>query len=246
MVREMSFGCAMVSECGRRRENQDRAAIAEADGHWCWVVADGLGGHGGGERAAAAAVQAVLDAFKAQPASSEEAVLEYFRAANAAVAAERSGAPALSGMRTTLALALSDRRSLHWGHAGDSRVYLFRQGRVAAQTQDHSVPQAMAAAGEIRSADIRFHEDHNRLTRSIGGDGEARPSTGGLSGALAAGDALLLCSDGFWEPVTEREMEVELAKAVNTDAWLEGMNARLRTRLQPDSDNFTAIAVLVD
>ena len=113
------------------------------------------------------------------------------------------------------------------------------------QTADHSVPQALVRAKELTPAEIRHHPDRNRLLRVVGDDKPLRPELPAAPVALQAGDAFLLCSDGFWEGVTEGEMEVALAKARDAADWLARMTLGLRRKDQPGQDNYTALAILV-
>jgi len=114
------------------------------------------------------------------------------------------------------------------------------------QTRDHSVPQALVDAGALQPDMIRNHPDRNQLLRSLGSPGPLHPTLLGHPVALAAGDAFLLCSDGFWEYVLEAEMEQELAEASNPQTWLSRMEARLLWRAPAWHDNYTAIVVLVN
>jgi serine/threonine protein phosphatase PrpC len=132
-----------------------------------------------------------------------------------------------------------------WAHCGDSRLYWFRDGRLRAQTRDHSVPGSLAAAGEIAPEQIRFHADRSRLRRSLGGKTEAQVTIGSIDHPIQSGDAYLLSSDGFWEWVTEPEMEADLTASAGADDWLQRMQFRLRERASADHDNYSAIAVLV-
>ncbi len=147
---------------------------------------------------------------------------------------------------STATLSRAGGRTARWAHVGDSRLYHLRDGRIAAQTADHSVPQALVNAGEITTDAIRFHEDRNRLLRTLGNDREARPTINDTALALAPGDAFLLCTDGFWEYVTEPEMETTLARAATPDGWLLAITALILERAPPDPDNFSAVAVFVD
>lgn len=235
-----SFTTAKVSDAGGRGYNED---CCEQRGN-CWVLADGLGGHGGGEVASRLAVDAVLAALAGVPPSAA-AIVHAVQAANGALHRQQRTNPSIERMRTTLVMLASDGATALWGHVGDSRLYHFRNGRVAAQTEDHSVPQAMVRAGELRPAEIRHHEDRNRLLRTLGNDEEPRPTLIPGPVQLATGDAFLLCTDGFWEYVTETEMEITLAKATDPANWLHIMTRRLLERAEPDHDNYTAMAVFV-
>jgi hypothetical protein len=126
---------------------------------------------------------------------------------------------------------------------GDSRFYHLQNGRVVNQTKDHSVPQVLADAGDIRPREIRGHEDRNRLLRTLGMEGEVKPTV--LKDPLAYGDQdlFLLCSDGFWELVDETEMEVDYTKARDLSDWLAKMEDKIITRGKGEYDNYTALAL---
>jgi serine/threonine protein phosphatase PrpC len=157
-------------------------------------------------------------------------------------------------MAATLVVLLIRQDQAIWGHVGDSRLYLFRQGRLLLQTKDHSVPQMLVGEGEMGLDEIRGHPDRSRLLRALGdGHDEIRPRLQAPF-ALQPADAFLLCSDGFWEYVLEAEMETALAEAEDPDQWLRLMQQRYllpaveRERLaeakeRADNDNYSALAV---
>jgi hypothetical protein len=144
-------------------------------------------------------------------------------------------------MKSTAVVLVANQNAAVCGHIGDSRLYHFRASHIAHQTQDHSVPGALAASGDIGLQQIRFHEDRNRLLRSLGGESESSPTIETRN--LTQGDAFLLCSDGFWEYVNELEMEVDCAKASTPAEWMSFMTARLLQRAQPENDNYTGMGV---
>ncbi len=239
------FSTAVLSEAGGRAGNQDCARYGMRGGLYCWALADGLGGHGGGESAAELAVTSILGQFESYAECSPAALRTYVEAAAQAVVHGQRQNPAHAAMRTTLVVLLADSAGAMWAHAGDTRLYYLRAGRIASQTRDHSVPQAMVDAGRMSAGEIRFHEDRNRLLRSLGG-GESGATFEDQARRIAPGDAFLLATDGFWEYVRELEMEVELAKAAAPGEWLAGMAARLRARAPEGNDNYSAIAVFVN
>ncbi len=237
------FETEVLTSSGGREVNEDRGSYLLHNGAGCWVVADGLGGMGGGEIASQLASDAVLAGFRASGRVASEVLSAALQAANQAVCANQQGEQRLSAMRSTAVVLLADAGQAQWAHIGDSRLYHFRDGRVAAQTLDHSVPQMLASAGEIHPNEIRFHEDRNRLLQSLGARDGCRPEILKMPVVLEAGDAFLLASDGFWEHVTETEMEADLATASGPAAWLRRMEARLKQRVSTRHDNYTAIAV---
>jgi serine/threonine protein phosphatase PrpC len=237
------FETQVLSSAGGRKRNEDVAGFQMLEEIGCWALADGLGGHGGGALAAKLAVEAILESFRAAPACAPERLRDYFNAADAAIRRAQQEQPRFSRMGATAVVLLSDFQCALWGHVGDSRLYYFEGGKLAAQTRDHSVPQALCNAGEITAAEIRFHEDRNRLLRSLGGDSACRPSIEKPARPVAPGDAFLLCTDGFWEYVTEAEMEQELVRAAAANDWLDGMEQRLKLRARGEHDNYSAVAI---
>ncbi|WPL17896.1 PP2C-family Ser/Thr phosphatase [Thiorhodovibrio winogradskyi] len=241
----LRFRTAQLSAAGGRQVNED--AIAQGAG--CWALADGLGGHGGGEVAARLAVDAALAALKdRQP--EPQALNEAIAAAHQAVVNSQQDAPRLVGMRTTLVLLVSDGQHAAWAHVGDSRLYGFRAGKLWMQTADHSVPQVLALAGEITPEQIRGHEDRNRLLRCLGQERPPKPALNPEPNqdpiALQPGDVFLLCSDGFWEGIDEARMQLSLAQATDPGAWLATLEQHLLAQAEPGHDNYSALAIFVD
>jgi serine/threonine protein phosphatase PrpC len=246
-MQKIAFITAGLTETQQRRRNEDFYDYLWVDGVGCWVVADGLGGHQGGEVASRLAVESIMTAFDGQPEISLEAVTRYLQAAQQALLSRQKEDSLLSGMRTTIVLLLAEPGAAIWGHAGDSRLYHFRGGRILNRTKDHSVSQALANSGEIKPEEVRFHEDRHRLLRVLGQDEDFRPTIIKTKQFVEAGDAFLLCTDGFWELVLETEMEADLGRANTPEAWLEKMQNRIRERTLKESnkkhDNYTALAL---
>jgi serine/threonine protein phosphatase PrpC len=241
----MEFETGRIDNVGGRTSNQDYAGfvILEQEKAACWVVADGLGGHLGGETASKTAVEVILAAFKQNPGCSTEAVTQYLLAAQNELLRIQGQNPRLSQMRTTVVILVTDFERAIWGHIGDSRLYRLEDGKIRFQTRDHSVPQSMAAAGDIATDQVRHHEDRNRLLRSMGQPESFRPEIFEKKESLYDGDVFLLCTDGFWEYVEEPEMEIDFAKAKNSTEWLYKMEGRILKRAEGEFDNYTAIAV---
>ena len=238
----MPFVTDLVSRTGGREINEDYCGFLELGEAACWVVADGLGGYQGGEAASRVAVEAALNSFRANPQLSPEVLQSHLEAAQQAVLQAQKAQPRLSTMRTTIVVLITDSKCALWAHVGDSRLYCFENGRMAFCTSDHSVVQAMVDAGELSADQIRHNEDRNRLLRCLGNpDGEIRPTILQQPRTLARGTSFLMCTDGFWENITETEMEVDFTKADKSGEWLVWMTDRVMERITEDSDNYTAI-----
>jgi serine/threonine protein phosphatase PrpC len=242
----MKFHTALVTSKHGRTSNQDCAGYVLLDGLGCWVVADGLGGHNGGEIASRLAVERITAAFEANPGIAPEALGSYLQAAQEAILDRQQAQPELASMRTTVVLLVANNQAATCAHLGDSRFYHFRQGKIIFQTKDHSVPQALVNAGELAPEALRFHEDRSRLLRALGEDSELRLVIASRQ-EIQPGDAFLLCTDGFWEYVMEEEMHQALAIADTPLAWLKEMEHVLRHRTEERqnkrADNYTAVSV---
>ena len=232
---------ASYTDTGGRALNEDSARQARlGEDRLCLVVADGLGGHGGGAQASAAAADTICRAWRGDAAP--EDLKRLVRMGHEAVTAIQT--PQCAMKSTVVALELVGSRAA-WAHVGDSRLYHFAGGKLVFQTKDHSASQIAVYMGEITVEQIRFHEDRNRVLRALGQDGALTVEAG--EELLCPGrHAFLLCSDGFWEYVLENEMAADLACAADPLDWLIRMRSRLMGRVPPDNDNNTAAAAWVD
>lgn len=232
---------AVYSDPGGRKENEDSVRfLRQGQDSLCLIVADGLGGHGGGKTASSAAVETVCAGWAGEADPSDLAE----RITQAHQAVRKRQTPDCTMKSTAVVLAVHGTDAA-WAHVGDSRLYHFFQGRLDFQTRDHSASQVAVMLGEITPDQIRFHEDRSRILRALGQEGDLHAETG--SRTLAPGrHAFLLCSDGFWEYVLEAEMESELRAAKTPQEWLDAMRNRLSRRASADNDNNTAAAVWID
>jgi protein phosphatase len=190
-----------------------RARSGNEDSYFCgrtvFAVADGLGGHQGGEVASAAAVEplAALDGREfAEPAKAAEALTAAIREANSAILERAAGDPGLWGMGTTVtAAALAGDRNLQLAHVGDSRAYLLRDGSLDQLTTDHTVVGELVRRGRLTPAQAAIHPERSILTRAVGLDPQIPVDTPDPL-ELRDGDQVLLCSDGLTEAVDDGQI----------------------------------------
>jgi serine/threonine protein phosphatase PrpC len=189
-----------------RNENQDAfAATPLRSGVGVGVVvADGMGGMAGGGEAAVAAVSAALKVLATGQAD-RDTVAAAMDAANDAVAVVRSEINGQPGTTLTIAAVLGHDAVI--GHAGDSRAYLVHAGVAMVVTSDHSWVGDQVRAGALAPGSERRHPRRNVITRAVLGD-ELEAEL--LSITLEDGDLLMLCSDGFWEPISDDDIAVLL------------------------------------
>jgi protein phosphatase len=165
------------------------------------AVADGMGGHVGGEVASRLAIEAAV-------AGDGDAV-ERVRAANAAVVGTALDRPRLAGMGTTMTLALFSGTAVEIGHIGDSRAYLFRDGSLLQLTRDHSLVAEMIASGELTPEEAAVHPFRSVITRAIGM--ESNIVIDRVRRDLLPGDRVLLCTDGLTTMLRHEEIAALLA-----------------------------------
>lgn len=244
----ITLSVAQITGIGDRQTNQDALGMAEQESLACFVVADGAGGHRGGEIAAHLVVQAVLDSFIQDLSFGSRALQSYIDEAILKVAQGKTGVDSPPDMSATVAAVLIDRknRCALWAHMGDTRVYLFRSGQISSITKDHSVVQQFIDAGYCKPEEVRTHPQRSVLFAAIGAEGDTRPALSDDTLIIEDGDALLICSDGFWEWVAEAEMEQALTAAQDVDQWLARMAdmAKINSSASAKArDNFTAFAI---
>lgn len=233
---------ASISECGSRQHNEDAIYFEICQTEACFAVADGLGGHGFGEIASQEAIRLFRQDFNENHCKT--APSSVICAVHACLLELQKERHLPYTMLTTAVFAQIFDMRLRYAHVGDSRLYLFRDGQLFTRTKDHSVTQMLAACGEISEEEIRGHPDRNRLLQAAGMPGkELRPDEKELE--LLPEDAILLCSDGFWEAVTEQNMLECLKQANDVWNWLARMNEQILSRKTENGDNYSAVGVWI-
>lgn len=237
------ISAALKSEKGRRPANEDAGLVMTSeelgDVEGLYVVADGMGGRASGETASKIAINAVRDSFLSKTHTNDLATLlaECLQTANEAVYGEAQAKPDLQGMGTTCVAAAVRDGQVYFAHMGDSRIYLLRDGRLDILTEDHSFVAEQVRAGKITEEDARKSRFRNVITKAIGLEPDAQPTTG--STEFQPGDVLLLCSDGLSGPVKDDEIaDILLDSSDSDEACNRLVDAALRNG---GSDNVTAL-----
>jgi len=242
----MNFSIHQASHIGNRRFNQDRVAYAYNNEALLLVLADGMGGHLHGELAASLTIEAFVESFgrRARPriADPNEFIMGAMRYAHERIMKlphdkDMGGFPG-----TTCVAVLIQEGKMYCGHAGDSRLYLVRDGAVLARTNDHSVVQHWFKSGRISADEARVHPLRNQITHCLGGIDDQFYMEPGEPVALRSGDVLLLASDGLWGPFTDEELVGAFATGTVADI-LDGLIASALWREGGHSDNVTGVAV---
>jgi PPM family protein phosphatase len=202
----MKVDVGVATDKGQVREGNEDAYLVEPP---LYAVADGMGGHRGGEVASQLALETIADLFR----KGDVPLAEQVRQANRAVF-ERSGEDrAVAGMGTTLTAALVQRELAHVMHVGDSRAYLLRAGTLRQLTEDHTLVNRMVKAGEITPEEAEIHPHRNVITRSLGTEADVDVDEQDVG--LLDGDRLLLCSDGLTGMLSEGQIQAILEAATS-------------------------------
>jgi protein phosphatase len=232
------------SDVGRTRSGNEDSYFC---GRTVFAVADGLGGHQGGEVASAAAVAplAALDGREfADPDQAAEALAVAIREANSAILDRAAGDPGLWGMGTTMtAAAVAGDSHLQLAHVGDSRAYLLRDGDLEQLTTDHTVVGELVRRGRLTPEQAAIHPERSILTRAVGLDPRVLVDTPDPVG-LRPGDQVLLCSDGLTEAVADDRIAELLSAGADGETACRSLIDAANTAGGPD--NITVVLIRVD
>ena len=246
----LALEVATMTRRGGRNHNEDACGHWHSAGHLCGVVADGAGGHGGGDKASKIAVETILGLFAEAPTIASEAMARVILESNRSIIRHRADNREVQNMYSTVvafAIDLQSGRGL-WGHSGDSRLYVFRGGRIATSTRDHSLVQSLVDSGMLAAEEMRSHPQRSELLSALGVEEEdLQIAVPPQAWEALAGDVFLLCTDGLWEYVEDPQLESSLAEADNALAWLHSLEQGVLKGAvrKPRHDNFTALAVWV-
>ena len=166
----LALQVALLSEAGGRRYNEDACGHWNSERHLVCVLADGAGGHGGGDVASRLAVRELIGRFAHKPATDAAALGALVHEINRALIGQRVSGTPNADMHSTVVCLVIDyvARRAHWAHAGDSRLYWFRRAQLLGRTRDHSLVQSLVDAGVIGEGDLRRHPQRSELRSALG------------------------------------------------------------------------------
>ena len=233
---------AAVSHVGKIRANNQDSGYA---GEYLFVVADGMGGHAGGDVASAIAVKRIIETDRqfVSGSDAEFALHTALTAANAQLAETVFDHSELTGMGTTVSGLILVNGQVVIAHIGDSRIYLLREGELTQVTADHTFVQRLVDSGRITEEEAAVHPRRSVLMRVLG-DVDATPEIDTSILATQPGDRWLLCSDGLSSYVSQDK----ILHALNTIADAETATERLVKEAldQGAPDNVTVVLVDID
>ena len=205
----MKYNVSKANRLGNRKSNQDRMGVVETRHAVLLVLADGLGGHAGGDLAAETVVKCAIRLFKAatQPIRNPAAFINdiILRAQREVLNLATTSNPPLQAKSTCVVCIVQDGFA-YWGHLGDSRLYVIRNKTLLTRTIDHSRVEELFKQGLITEKEKDTHPDKNLITRCIGSETHRPQPSISRALPLQRGDVILLCSDGLWAPLSDKEI----------------------------------------
>ena len=241
----MRFTIFQDSYIGGRKVNQDRLAYSYSKEVLMMVIADGMGGHARGEIAAEVAVNTMTNRFQQEARTTLRRPKEFLESAihtaHRAIVAFADQHDMLECPRTTVVGCIVQNGKACWAHSGDSRLYLVRDGKLAATTIDHSRVQQLIESGSITPAQAAVHPDRNKIYNCLGG---VLPPlvTHSEEWNLKVGDTILLSTDGFWGQLSGDFIAAKLARESLLDLVPKLMEEAER-KAGAESDNLSVIGL---
>jgi len=242
---------ASLTDVGLQRANNEDSSLywePESDDEFrrkgrLAVIADGMGGHDGGQEASRMAVETVRQVYEHEFAGDPQATLVAgLQTAHNAIQHFAAQHPQFTGMGTTCtALAIVDRQ-LSFAHVGDSRLYLLREDKLSRLTRDHSYVSRLVETGIVRLEDAESHPQRHILTAALGSGHAIVPDAPEQSVTLQEGDTLILCTDGLWGVVGEQELAQVARSSAATDTCLKLVRSALE---HGGPDNVTVIVLRI-
>jgi PPM family protein phosphatase len=241
----MRFTIFQDSRKGDRKGNEDRIGYSYSREVLLMVVADGMGGHLQGEVAAEIAVTEITRRFQQEARNRlrrpADFLVSALNAAHHAIVSHAVEQNLLECPRTTCVACVVQNGTAHWVHAGDSRLYVLRQGNLVAATSDHSRVQQMIESGAITVEAAARHPDRNKIFSCLGGVVPPQMSIA-RDFPLQTGDTIVLSSDGFWSQIPPPLVGSMLRKQSVVDLF-PGLLTEAQRRAAGESDNLSVVAM---
>jgi len=229
-----------------RKNNEDFYGVSNTTNGIVCVVCDGMGGHNGGEVASKIAVESIIAFFeKKKHDDIKQALINAFEFANKKIINEANNNSKLNGMGTT-ACALLMHGNYAWiAHVGDSRIYLFsaRKKRLYRLTKDHSLVQSLIDQGIISEKEAVNHPNRSEILKALGIKNDIEAEVTKKPILLAKDDIFLLCTDGLYSEVLDKEIEKILTKSLSLQEKSDLLMQEVNTIGGHDNITFQLIKV---
>ena len=241
----MRFTIFQDSRLGDRHGNEDRVGYSYGRDVLLMTIADGMGGHQDGEVAAELAITEITRRFQQEARNKlrkpAEFLVSAIQSAHRAIVSHAVAHNLLECPRTTIVACIVQNGNAYWAHAGDSRLYILRNGELVAATQDHSRVQMMIESGEITPEMAARHPERNKIFSCLGGVVPPQIAAS-REFPLQTGDTIVLSTDGFWAHIPPNFLGSMLKKQSLVEL-LPGLMNEAHRRARGESDNLSVVAM---
>jgi len=235
-----------TSRLGNRGMNQDRGCIVEQGETLLILIADGMGGHKGGELAAQEAMDCFISELKLQKTPLKDPakfIDDTLKMAHHQISKLGAADDPPFYPRTTCVVCLVQEGQAFWAHLGDSRLYVLRDNEVLDRTRDHTYIEELYQNEVISEEEMLTHPMRNYVTYCLGGPNEMPPSSTGYIAELQDNDLILLCTDGMWGAINIED--ITHLGGIAIDTAINRMAEEAERISHPHSDNVTLLGIRV-
>ena len=236
-----TFKTAFISEAGSELKNNDYFAFVELERYACYVIADGLNDLPDAE-SARLATQSIILAFQSHPSMTKRAVLSYLEEANQALLT----ADSRERLKASVTVIVTDYAKVRYGHVGNTRLRLYRDGSVLESTQDMSLGTELVKEKKLTEDVLSRHEERNNLYSYLGKGKGCKPFVS-KKRKLINGDILAFYTRGIWENLDSGELDDVFSEAKGEpQECLDNVEDLLLSRQPGNLDNYTFAAIFID
>ena len=241
MRRENSdFATKFITSAGDFKNNKDYFAYVELDDYACWVLADGLDSATdvlGSE----IVVNSILNDFTENPSLKKRKIKKYIKNANQRLREESR----TMSLQSTVLVVVTDYHSLRWGYVGNTRLYHLRKDKIQTQTKDHSIAQMMCEVGDIGKQQLNQHQERNNLNKYLGQEKSVSPTISKKT-VLEDDDILILCTSGFWEHLSDQDLEADLEEVKEPQEVVENLELKMLSKATDSLDNYSIVSIFAN
>lgn len=247
--KQLKIKYALYTSAGDRSENEDYMLIASDYNGMYFSLADGLSRYGGGKRAAQAACKSAIGDFASNTINDfdyHNVFAKIYKNASEKIKQVQSDFSNFNKMYSTLNLLYINPTNAYLSHIGNTRTYLFRNGKKIVRTNDHSQEAALERAGIIPDDEKIRRRNRKIILKALGDDADGNNFELSEPIKVEAGDDFLICSDGLWEYIEDAEIEKALSNSSKPCVWLNNMLEYIGDKEIKNKDNLSAIAIHID